>query len=165
MAKHFKEAPAEATEQMGESSMTQRRRFGSHSRQNTTSLPYGQAATYHYSYPTAVPTQDFYTDGVEARGGIRRLGRGLLFLCAWAFRACALCLVLLVILNVFQFRVGRSMLTYVTDLVTAYLPWARFTVLGLDTPFGGTFRGDLTILATLAFICDWALCRARAKLL
>ena len=104
MAKHFKEAPAEATEQMDESSMTQRRRFGSHSRQNTTSLPYGQAATYHYSYPTAVPTQDFYTDGVEARGGIRRLGRGLLLLCAWAFRACALCLVLLVILNVFQFH-------------------------------------------------------------
>lgn len=165
MARHFKADPSEATAQMSETAVTERRRFRSRSRQNTTSLPYGQAATYHYSYPTAVPTNDFYTDGVEARGGIRRLGRGLLLLLAWAFRAVALCLVFLIIANVFQFRVGRSMLTYVTDTVNSYLPWARYTLLGLDTPFGGTFRGDLSILALLAFICDWALCRARAHLL
>ena len=168
MAKHFR-----ATEEAGEGAAQnvagrpreiEIPRTRARARQNTTSLPYGQAASYHYSYPTAVPTEDYYADEVEARGGIRTLGRAPLLPLAWAFRVVALALVALVLANVFSLAFMRSHLTDVTDLVTSYLPWARIGVLGVDTPFGGTFRGDLCLLALLAFIIDWLLCRARASL-
>ena len=168
MAKHFRVEEG-ATEGAPQDAATQPReiqipRTRARARQNTTSLPYGQAASYHYSYPTAVPTEDYYTNEVEARGGIRTLGRAILQLLAWAFRIVALAFVALVMANVFSLAFMRSRLTDVTDLVTSYLPWARFGVLGVDTPFGGTFRGDFCLLALLAFIFDWLFCRARANL-
>lgn len=130
-------------------------------------LPYGQAASYRYSYPTAVATDDYYEVGygdVPARGGIRKLGRGICMLLAWAVRLIAFATFMLVLLNVLQIWPIRPYLTYVTDLVTNQLPWHRLGVLGVDTPFGGTFRGDLAIVTALLFMLDWGLCRLRAAM-
>ena len=164
MARHFREP--QPTPEVEDTHITRGLR-GIHPgrrKQNTTTLPYGQAATYHYTYPSALPSEDYYTAEQPARGGLRMLGRGLLLLLAWAFRIIAFGFVLLVIANFFLFPIGLSYVTYVTDTLTSYLPWAPYGVLGIDTPFAGTFRGDLAILALVAFIIDWLLCRARARL-
>ena len=164
MARHFKQP--QPTPEVEDTRITGglRGRRPNRRKQNTTSLPYGQAATYHYTYPSALPSEDYYTEERPARGGLRMLGRGLLLLLAWTFRVIAFGLVLLIIANFFLFPIGLSYVTFVTDTLTGFFPWAPFGVLGIDTPFAGTFRGDLAILALFAFIIDWLLCRARARL-
>lgn len=162
MANHMREdAPPEVERTRMSTSPRQER---SKRKQNTMTLPYGQAATYHYTYPSAVPSEDYYTEDQPARGGLRMLGRFLLLVLAWAFRLVAFFLVALLIANFFLYPMGLSVVTSVTDLITGFFPWAPFGVLGIDSPFGGIFRGDLAILAFLAFIIDWLLCRTRARL-
>ena len=164
MAKHFKTDVVETT-----SVMKARKEPEPVIRDDTAEqvgMPYGQAAQYHYSYPTAVPSDDYFYNEADlpARGGIHLVGRTMLLLVAWAFRLCALAMFALVMLNVLSISPIRSYVTQVTDLVTSYFPWRKVGLLSVDTPFGGVFRGDMALLTLLLFVLDWLVCRLRTKL-
>ena len=164
MAKHFREVPDKTTEVL-EVPDQQTIRTGFPGAEDTQGyLPYGQVASYRSSYADAAPTGEFFIDDMPARGGIYAVGRGILLLMAWTLRLFAYGCVLLVVLNVLSLSVLRTQLTSITDAVTSSLPWHTFTTLSVDTPFGGTFRGDLAIIAVLLFVLDWALCKVRADL-
>lgn len=144
MARHFKQP--QPTPEVEDTRITGglRGRRPNRRKQNTTSLPYGQAATYHYTYPSALPSEDYYTEERPARGGLRMLGRGLLLLLAWTFRIIAFGLVLLIIANFFLFPIGLSYVTFVTDTLTGFFPgppsgsWASTPP--LPAPSGATSR-------------------------
>jgi len=164
MAKHFKVVPDETTEVL-EVPQRQTVWTGFPSAEDTQGyLPYGQVASYRSSYADAAPTGEYFIDEMPARGGIHAVGRGILLLMAWILRLFAYGCVLLVVLNVLSLSLIRTQLTSITDAVTSNLPWHTFTTLSVDTPFGGTFRVDLAIIAVLLFVLDWALCRVRADL-
>ena len=164
MAKHFKVVPDETTEVL-EVPQRQTVWTGFPSAEDTQGyLPYGQVASYRSSYADAAPTGEYFIDEMPARGGIHAVGRGILLLMAWILRLFAYGCVLLVVLNVLSLSLIRTQLTSITDAVTSNLPWHTFSTLSLDTPFGGTFRVDLAIIAVLLFVLDWALCRVRADL-
>ncbi|MEE1158060.1 MAG: hypothetical protein UHS51_01440 [Atopobiaceae bacterium] len=164
MAKHFKVVPDETTEVL-EVPQRQTVWTGFPSAEDTQGyLPYGQVASYRSSYADAAPTGEYFIDEMPARGGIHAVGRGILLLMAWTLRLFAYGCVLLVVLNVLSLSLIRTQLTSITDAVTSNLPWHTFSTLSLDTPFGGTFRVDLAIIAVLLFVLDWALCRVRADL-
>lgn len=164
MAKHFKVVPDETTEVL-EVPERQTVWTGFPSAEDTQGyLPYGQVASYRSSYADAAPTGEYFIDEMPARGGIHAVGRGILLLMAWTLRLFAYGCVLLVVLNVLSLSLIRTQLTSITDAVTSNLPWHTFSTLSLDTPFGGTFRVDLAIIAVLLFVLDWALCRVRADL-
>ena len=162
MAKHFKEEPVQSTAVM------RKQREAAPPRVNVehtqTSLPYGQVASYRSAIADAAPTGEYFMGDVPARGGARAVGRGFLLLFAWIVRLCAIATVLLVLLNSLGFLPLRPTITVATDFVTAYLPWRTLGLLEVDTPFGGTFRGDLALIAVLLFVVDWLLCKARAAL-
>lgn len=164
MAKHFKTDTVESTSQRTARKEPLEVLHGDTAEQ--VGMPYGQAAQYHYSYPTAVPSDDYYFNeaDVPARGGIRMVGRALLLIIAWAVRLCALAMFALLMLNVLSISPLRSYVTWATDLVTSYFPWRYYGLLTIDTPFGGVFRGDMAIITLLLFIVDWLICRLRANL-
>lgn len=126
--------------------------------------PYGRAASYRGLMAEPVVRRELTWDDAPARGGIFTLARGLVLLLAWLVRLCAFAMVLLVLLNALSLPFFRTTLSRVTDLITSYLPWARFGILAVDTPFGGVFRGDLAIISLVLFIIDWLLCKLRASL-
>lgn len=127
-------------------------------------LPYGQAASYRSFFADPALTGGYYIDRMPVRGGVYALGRVLLLLIAWTLRLLAYVFVLLVLLNVLSLSVFRAYVTNVTDAITSHLPWHSIGILALDTPFGGVFRGDLSIIALLLFVLDWAVCRVRTHL-
>lgn len=168
MAKHFKEPQnaqntSETTAVMNGSKLRKTKK-----RVNvdggTGFLPYGQAAAYRSSVSDAAPTGEYFLDDMPARGGIYAFLRGILLLIAWIFRIAAIAFMLLLVANVLALPVFRSHLSWFTDLVTSYLPWRNIGLLAIDTPFGGTFRGDFAIISLLLFIVDWLICRLRASL-
>lgn len=163
MAKHFKEDAAEST-----AVMNSRKLKATKKRVDTSGgtgyLPYGQAASYRASYADAAPTGEFFMDDLPARGGIYAFLRGVLLLLAWVMRIVALGFMFLVVANVLSLPFFRAQLTWITDLITSYLPWRNIGLLAVDTPFGGTFRGDLSLISLAFFIVDWLLCRLRASL-
>lgn len=164
MAKHFKEESVQKTATMRVQRAQEIPRANVRTEENTTSMPYGQAATYRGSYADAAPTGGFFVDDLPARGGIYAFGRGVLLALAWVFRLLAIAAVAIVLLNVLSLSVTRQVLTNVTDTITAYLPWSGASVLMVDTPFGGVFRGDIAIVAVALFVIDWLLCKARKAL-
>ena len=192
MAKHFKQAPAEATVAMKKTKRApanQQANVGATAPQprmdatvpqarigtdvpqpridveaTGNSLPYGQAASYRAFNSDAALTGEFYMGEVPARGGARAVGRGFLLFFAWLMRLCAVAVVLLVLLNALGLSVLRSTLTTTTDLINSYLPWYSLGTLSVDTPFGGVFRGDLALVALGFFVLDWVLCKIRASL-
>ena len=181
MAKHFREEPLQVT---GKIRRTRHRNTASGNNPATPSrstapaqdrslatddmddylLPYGQAASYRSYYADPALTGGYYIDRIPVRGGIYAFGRGLLLAIAWALRLFAYVFVLLVLLNVLSLSFFRAYVTSVTDAVTSHLPWHTFGLLALDTPFGGVFRGDLSLIALLLFVLDWAVCRVRIRL-
>ena len=164
MAKHFKPDPSgntEAMERPYESVVTERRVGGT----GHVSLPYGQAATYHYSYPSAaVRNDDYYDLDAPPRGGLVMVARFLLLLVAWLFRLVAFAFFVLVVLNVVSITAIEVPVTRVTDIVTSYLPWRSLGLLEVETPFGGIFRGDLSLVTLLFFVLDWLVCRLRMRM-
>ncbi len=160
MAKHFKQDVTESTAVMEARKQAPVQRIHT----SAPDLPYGQAASYRASYSGAALTDEYYLDDMPARGGIYSFLRGIILLLAWAFRLAALAVMLLVLANVLYLPVFRTQLTWITDLVTSYLPWHSFGLLAVNTPFGGVFRGDLAIISVLLFVVDWLLCRLRASL-
>ncbi|MDO4538695.1 MAG: hypothetical protein Q4B54_11075 [Coriobacteriales bacterium] len=168
MAKHFK---TEAQESPAATQMAPRVKPRASAREKATrkgdtgiSLPYGAPASYHYSYPTATHRNEFGFIDEKPRGGIFMVARGLVLFIAWIFRLAAILMCLIVLLNALALSPLRLYLSYVTDFITSYLPWRSIGLLSMDTPFGGVFRGDLTIITILLFIVDWLLCRLRASL-
>ena len=162
MAKHFKEEPVQSTAVMRKQRTAAAPRLNVEHTQG--SLPYGQAATYRSAIADAAPTGEYFMGEVPARGGARAVGRAFLLMFAWLIRLCAIAMVLLVLLNALGILVLRPTVTAATDIVTSYLPWRSVGLLEVDTPFGGTFRGDLALIAVALFVVDWLLCRARASL-
>jgi hypothetical protein len=164
MAKHFKTQTSEDTVQMKapyESDNKKRKLSGT----TNVSLPYGQAATYHYSYPSAaVRGDELFVEDVPARGGIHMVGRGFALLLAWLLRLVAIALFVLVVLNVLSISVLEVPLERVTDALSSFLPWHEAVPLSVDTPFGGSFRGDLALLSLFFFVLDWLMYRLRATL-
>lgn len=165
MANHYSSDPVETEQPSEPTQLREPIRRISGDTTGMTTLPYGQSATYHYSYPTAMLSDDYYEDEVPSRGGVYMVGRGAILMLAWAFRLLAFAGCLLVIANVLSLSWGRHYVTLATDAVTACFPWQSTGLLSVDTPFGGVFRGDLAILTLLLFVIDWALCRVRTRLL
>ena len=126
--------------------------------------PYGQSASYRMRGTRAAVRHDYYVDDMPARGGIAMLGRGILLLLAWTVRLVALAGVCVVLINVIAPFVLEGYITMVMDRIWSFIPWGCIERLSVDTPFGGTFYGDLAIATLLLFIIDWLLCRARAAL-
>ncbi len=161
MAKHFKSEPQQTTS----ATKVQPRVKARVSKGDTgISLPYGAPASYHYDYPSATRRNEFGFIDERPRGGIFMVARGLVLLVAWIVRLAALAMCLIVLLNALALSPLRTYLTQVTDLITSYLPRRDIGLLSMDTPFGGVFRGDLTIISLLLFVVDWLLCRLRASL-
>lgn len=131
-----------------------------------TALPYGAAASYRYTYPSAARRDEVYFEDDEdfARGGIHRVGRGFFLLLAWMARVVALALFVLVILNGLPIPPIAHHVAMATQFVTEYLPWHEMRTLAVDTPFGGSFRCDLCLLSLGLFVLDWLFCRLRAAL-
>lgn len=163
MAKHFREdAPTQTKLMERPANDVQSPRMGG---TGHVSLPYGQAATYHYSYPSAaVRGDDFYEEEWRPRGGIFAVARGLLLIIAWTLRLVAVALFVLTMLNIVSLSFIEVPVTRVTDILTSYFPWRTIGLLAIDTPFGGVFRGDLSLLMLLFFLLDWLVCRLRSSL-
>lgn len=164
MAKHFKQDTQESTAVMSARQMRKAQNSRIQTEATASHLPYGQAASYRASYSDAAPTDEYFLEDMPVRGGLPAVGRVLLLLLAWAVRLCAIAAFFLVMANAFMLPVFRTQLTSVTDLVTSYLPWRSTGLLAVDTPLGGTFRGDLAIVSLLLFLIDWLLCRLRVRL-
>lgn len=192
MAKHFKQAPAEATVAMKKTKKAPANRQANlgatvpQPRMDATepqarigtevpnaridvdetnnSLPYGQVASYRAFNSNAVTTGEFFMGDVPARGGVRAVGRGFLLFFAWVMRLFAIAMVLLVLLNALGLSILRPTLTVAMDYINAFLPWHEGAALMVDTPFGGVFRGDLALVALGFFVLDWVLCKIRAGL-
>ena len=162
MAKHFKEEKTESTAVMSSRKLRDQQRINTTA--GTGRLPYGQAATYRAAYSDAAPTDEYFLDDMPVRGGFPAFLRGVLLLLAWVFRLLGVAVMLLVVANVLMLPVARHQLTSFTDLVTSYLPWRSVGLLAVDTPFGGSFRGDLALISLFMFVVDWLLCRLRASL-
>ena len=107
---------------------------------------------------------DYYDDEVEARGGIRSVGRFFLLAIAWVLRLCALVGSLLVVLNSFYATAWHPSFVRLMDQVWHYVPWGRAGTLVVNTPFGGKFYGGLALIVLAWFVLDWILCRLRAAL-
>lgn len=125
-------------------------------------MPYGEVASYRGPYRDAVYDDSYYLDEVPARGGIRRLGRGLALVLAWAARLCALVAFALLALNVMALSPLEGLVARIDDVLETYLPWLMAGPPGVDTPFGGTFRVELALVSLVMFVADWLLCRLRA---
>ena len=154
MAKHFKQ-------DVGKTKVA--RRSAAATRQRRQAVP-TTARQANYAGPTW--NEDYYSDDAQgdARGGIRRLGRGFFLVIAWVARLAAICLFALVMLNSFNNPLVEYYGEMITDFITGYLPWHAWGVLAVDTPFGGLFRCDLCIASILLFVVDWVACRIRAAL-
>lgn len=133
-------------------------------------VPYGQVDPSHHQYAEPAPAPSYYGDYDDyffdgrPRGGLFAFMRGILLVLAWLMRVCALVLFVLVMVNALSVPVVSRTLTPLIDLITSYLPWRDLTLLGVDTPFGGIFRGDLALVSLALFVVDCVLCKLRAAL-
>lgn len=162
MAKHFREEPAQQTAYMPRTRVRQEQVHTGEQVQRPVS--YGEVASYRTSYVEPALDKDFYFDERPARGGIRAFGRFLLLMLAWACRIAALGGTALVLLNSFYVSAWHPKMAWLMDQVWTYIPWGRIHVLSVDTPFGGTFYGDIALMVLALFLIDWLLCRLRAAL-
>lgn len=158
MAKHFKE---QQTEEMPR---TRVRRQRVEEFDGPKEDAYGVSASYRTSYADPVVDEDYYDSYVPARGGIRAVGRGILLVLAWACRLAAIAGVAVVIVNMPYARSFNPTLIGLMDALWYYVPWEQGAHLAVDTPFGGTFYGDVALASILLFVIDWLLCRLRAAL-
>ncbi len=159
MAKHFKQDP---TQSMPRTRVARQRVADERAAHKP--LSYGESASYRTYYASPVVDSDYYDDEVEARGGIRSVGRFFLLSIAWVLRLCALVGSLLVVLNSFYATAWHPRFVWLMDQVWHYVPWGRASTLVVNTPFGGKFYGGLALIVLALFVLDWILCRLRATL-
>lgn len=80
-----------------------------------------------------------------------------------------LCRVVAVVLSIvvvglcFVSGSARAAVLVFLTRVSEVLPASPSAALVVETPFGGTFRGDLALVSVVLFIVDWALCRTAAR--
>ena len=93
------------------------------------------------------------------RAGAARAARVLALAC----RACAWVLVALVVAGAVLPAGARTWLLAPTGFFSRLVPEALAGLLVFQTPLGGSFRGDLAIVAIVLLVSDWILCRVSAS--
>ncbi|MDO4798326.1 MAG: hypothetical protein Q4A01_09960 [Coriobacteriales bacterium] len=129
-------------------------------------LAYGESAPYRTSYVEPAINRSSFGDfqDMEARGGVYTFLRVVVLLLAWAVRLLALAGSVLVLLGSFYVTESHPVFENTMDQLWRFLPWGRIATLSVDTPFGGTFYGDIALMVLALFVIDWLLCKLRAAL-